>query len=299
MRILIIGSNGFIARHLRDALIAEGHRVQGAARKPSEGDIACDLVHGVSPSVWRARIQAFDAVINCAGLLAGSRETLQAVHADAPAAIATACAETRKPFLHISVLNLENAPNEPYFETRRAGEEAIRHAYPGAIIVRPSVVFGRNSPATRMALMQAHMPLIVLPRSTGLIVPIHVDDLAALCATLIGTVRAQGVDVDAVGTSAMTMEEYLQALRRGLGLAPAPVVRLPNAWFRAGLTLTGALHIPNLHPSLLDLMEHRHTGHPQHFLRWMRRDPLPVSDFLAPHPVARVPEHASAKPHPV
>ncbi|MBL8512853.1 MAG: sugar nucleotide-binding protein [Betaproteobacteria bacterium] len=302
MRILIIGSNGFIARHIRNALVAEGHRVTGAARKPRAGDIACDLVRDVSPAVWRSRVQAFDAVINCVGLLAGSRGALQAVHADAPAAIATACGETRKPFLHIGILNLEGAPHSPkapYSETKRAGEEAIRHAYPGATIVRPSVVFGQDSPATRMAMMQANLPLMILPQQTGLIVPIHVDDLAALCATLISTVRAQGVDVDAVGTAAMTMEEYLQSLRKGLGRPPAKILKLPNAWLRASLKLTGAFHIPNLHPALLDLMEHRHTGHPQHFLRWMRRDPMPVSEFLAPHPAAPIAKHPAATPHPV
>jgi uncharacterized protein YbjT (DUF2867 family) len=299
MRILLIGSNGFIARHIRHALMAEGHRVTGAARKPRGGDLACDLGRDVSPDVWRPRIQPFDAVINCAGLLDGSRAALQAVHAVAPAAIAAACAESRKPFLHVSVLNLDGARCAPYSETKRAGEEAVRHAYPGAIIVRPSVVFGQGSPAARMALMQARLPVMVIPQDTGLIVPIHVDDLAALCATLIGTVRAQGVDVDAVGTAAMTMEEYLQALRKSMGPAPASVIRLPNAWFRAALKLTGALGLPNLNPALLDVMEHRHTGHPQHFLRWMRRDPLPVSEFLAPHPVSRIPEHPAAKPHPV
>ena len=299
MRILLIGSNGFIARHVQGALVADGHCVTGAARKPRVGDLVCDFVSDVSPTVWRPRIQAFDAVINCVGLLDGSRAALRAVHADAPAAIATACAETRKPFLHISVLNLDSAQRAPYFATKRAGEEAVRHAYPGGIIVRPSVVFGQDSPATRMALMLARLPVMVIPQDTGLIVPIHVDDLAALCATLIGTIRAQGVDVDAVGTAAMTMEEYLQALRKSMGHAPAKVIRLPNAWFRACLKFTGALGLPNLNPALLNLMEHRHTGHPQHFLRWMRRDPMPVSEFLASHTNVHIPEHAAAKPHPV
>lgn len=299
MHILIIGSNGFIARHLRSALTAEGHRVTGAARHPAQGDIVCDLRHEITPDVWRRRLHAFDAVINCAGLLAGSPAAMRAVHASAPAAIAAVCAESRKPFLHISVLNLSGAQSTPYFVTKRAGEEAIRHAYPGAILVRPSVVFGVDSAATRMALAQARLPVMALPKDTGLIVPIHVEDVAALCATLISTVRAQGVDVDAVGTAAMTMEEYLQALRAGRGRAPSGVLRLPNTVYRALLTLTGILHIPNLNPALLDLMGHRHTGHPQHFLRWMRRDPLPVSAFLALHPAAPIQKHPAATPHPV
>ncbi|MBL8521199.1 MAG: sugar nucleotide-binding protein [Betaproteobacteria bacterium] len=299
MRILIIGSNGFIARHVRAALVAEGHAVRGAARRPHDGDIACDLRRDTTPDAWRARIAPFDAVIHCAGVLSGPRDELDAVHRAAPAAIAAVCAQAHKPLLHLSALNLDLAPDTPYFSTKRAGEDEIRHAHPGTIIVRPSVVFGADGPAARMALWQARMPVLVLPVRTGLIVPIHVDDLAALCATLIGTVRAQGVDVDAVGSAAMTLEEYLQALRRGLGRAPARVVQVPNPWLRAGLALTGALRIPHLHPALLDLLEHRHTGHPQHFLRWMRRDPTPVSGFLAAHLPWNPPGRTEAKPRPV
>ncbi len=299
MRILLIGSNGFIARHVRSALRAEGHQVVGAARRPAPGDIPCDLRRDVTPDGANRFVEPFDAVIYGAGLLAGSASSLHAVHVAAPSAIAWACALSRKPLLHISILNLEHAPSGRYFETKRAGEAAIRQAYPGAIIVRPSVVFGQDSPATRMALMQARLPVMAIPRNTGLIVPIHVDDLADLCATLIGTVRAQGVDVDAVGAAGMTMAEYLQALRAALGYEPARVIHVPNALIRAALTAAGSLRVPTLSPALLDLTEHWHTGHPQHFLRWMRRDPRPVSEFLVQPVGIPNPEHPDAKPHPV
>ena len=88
MHILIIGSNGFIARHLRSHWLRKGtgSRVPPAIRRRA---ISCaTLRHEIHPPMCgEDGFQAFDAVINCAGLLAGSPAAMRACGC-APAAIA-------------------------------------------------------------------------------------------------------------------------------------------------------------------------------------------------------------------
>jgi uncharacterized protein YbjT (DUF2867 family) len=280
MRILIVGGKGFIGRHIATACRAAGHMPVIAARANYAADMHCDLAAPEDAVHWPKRIAKVDAVINCVGLLFGSTQVLQAVHCDAPAAMAAACKAASKPFLHVSVLGLENAADTPYFNTKRDGEAAITAANPAAIIVRPGAVFGLDSPATQLLLLQARLPLIVNAKQACAIAPVHVDDLAQLCATLIGTVRAAGARVDCVGGEVMSIAAYVQTLRAGLGHSTAKTLHIPNAWMRGALTFTTRLGARTLRTEVMDLMEHEHTGDPKMFVRWMRRPPRAVNTFL-------------------
>ncbi len=279
MRILIIGGRGFIGRHIAAACEREGHQALIAARRAAGGNVACDLDRDKDCGSWSARLDGIDAVINCAGLLHGTPAQLQAVHCDAPAAIAMACANAKIPFLHISVLGLDRAPDTAYFRSKRNGESAIRSANSAAIIVRPSLVFGKDSPATQLMLLQSRLPVFVLPVETQPIAPIHVDDLAHLCLCLVGTMRAYGCDVDCVGSDEMSIADYMQALRGARRSRRAHILAVPNRWMRLALSAAAYCGAKMLRPEALDLMEHAHTGNRRTFARWMHRMPRPVGVF--------------------
>lgn len=282
MKILIVGGNGFIGRHIARAAIEQGHQVvRGVRREKMEptNTIACDMQRDVMVKPWLPRLTNIDAVINCVGVLRATKQVMQAAHCDAPAALASACAESKKPFLHVSALGLNHAADTPYFTTKRDGEDAVRAAHSGAIIVRPSLVFGHDSPATQLLLMQSHLPVLCLPTDTKAIAPIHVDDLAALCLSLISTVRALGCDVDAVGATECTIADYVQTLRIARGNPRAALVRVPNRWMRMGLKCAAFCGARTITPEALDLMEHDHTGDARSFTRWMRRAPAAMTAF--------------------
>lgn len=281
MRILIVGGNGFIGRHLNKACVAEGHEVLLAVRDAGANEIDCDLVHDIDTSQWAPRLRNIDGVINCVGLLHAPAVVMQAVHCNAPAAIASACAKAHIPFVHISVLGLDHSADTPYFQSKRQGEWAIRAANSAAIIVRPSVVFGTDSPATRLMLLQSRLPIFFLPAETQPVAPIHVDDLAQLCVCLIGTLRAFGCDVDCVGDTEVSIAEYMQRLRARDHHSAAHVIPIPNKWMRAALAASARCGARTMTPEVLDLMEHAHIGNPHTFARWMRRAPRPIEAFLA------------------
>ncbi|MBI3715677.1 MAG: sugar nucleotide-binding protein [Betaproteobacteria bacterium] len=281
MKILIIGARGFIGRHIEQACQAQGFQVVRGVRNASTSEIDCDLVRDTDKTVWLPRLIGIDGVINCVGLLHAEADTLQAVHCDAPAAIAAACASAKVPFVHISVLGLAHAPDTPYFRSKQLGDEAIRAVNSAAILVRPSLVFGTDSPSSQLLLLQARLPVFFLPADTRPVAPIHVDDLAALCLCLIGTLRAYGCDVDGVGEVEMSIADYMQKLRAFGHHDEARVVPVPNQWMRFALSATALCGAKTLRPEALDLMEHQHTGKAHTFARWMHRPPRPVERFQA------------------
>ncbi len=279
MKILIIGARGFIGRHIEQACRAQGFQVARGVRNAAAPEIDCDLLRDTDKAVWRPRLIGIDGVINCVGLLHADAETLQAVHCDAPAALAAACAELKVPFVHISVLGLEHAAGTPYFQSKQRGDDAIRRANSAATIVRPSLVFGADSPSSKLLLLQSRLPVFFLPADTRPVAPIHVDDLAALCLCLIGTLRAYGCDVDGVGEVQMSIADYMQKLRAAADHGEARVVPVPNGLMRLALSAAALCGAKTLRPEALDLMEHAHVGKAHSFARWMHRSPRPVEEF--------------------
>ncbi len=284
MNIAIIGGSGFIGRHIAEACKQSHHSVKNYARASYVGQEAIepvDLRDVESVAVWKARFELSKTtgVINCVGILQGSIAEMDAVHHLSPAAIALACRELKIPFLHVSMLGFYDSPDTPYFVSKRRGEEAIRVADPGAIIVRPSVIFGYDSPATKLMLQHAASPLFVLPQHTKPIAPVHIDDVAQLCAYLITTMRAQGRDIDVVGDCEMSIAGYLARLREARTPKRARLVKLPNRLFRLAATAASKLGSKNFCPEVIDLMEHAHIGRPGAIHQWLHHPAKPVGEF--------------------
>ncbi len=142
MRILLLGGNGQVGRELRRTLPALGE-VTVATRNGADADAAADFD---APPALQALVQrlAPDVVVNAAAYTAVDRaesepEAASRVNAEAPAALARACAVTGALLLHYSTDYVfdggsarpyrEDDPTAPlgvYGASKWAGEEAIR-----------------------------------------------------------------------------------------------------------------------------------------------------------------------------
>lgn len=151
---VVFGGSGFVGRYLVRHLASAGWRVRVAVRdtqraqflKPAGdlGQVSFAPTSITNPASIAAAVEGADAVINLVGiLLEHGPRTFQAVHVDGAVAVAQAAARAGvKTFVHMSALGADVASNSAYARSKAEGETAVRAAFPNAVIIRPSVIFG-------------------------------------------------------------------------------------------------------------------------------------------------------------
>jgi uncharacterized protein YbjT (DUF2867 family) len=245
MRILLTGANGFIGRYLLAALVAAGHRVIPAVRRPRETDallpapdsIAVDLNRDVRPEDWTARLAGVDAVVNCAGILqARPGQSIAAIHAAAPKALFAACELAGvKRVIQISAISAEAAAGTAYASTKRAADDFLASTNLDWVVLRPSLVYAPGAyggTALFRALAALPFAIPVIGRGDQRFQPIHIDDLSATVLRILDDPSIRRVVLDPVGPETLTLRQILVDLRRWLGFPPARVIEVPTGLVR-------------------------------------------------------------------
>jgi NADH dehydrogenase len=189
--VTIYGGSGFVGRYIARRMAKAGWRVRVAVRRPNEAIFVrpYGVVGQVEPvfcnirddaSVRDALIGA-DAVVNCVGILAESgKATFKAIQAEAPARIARIAAEqgiTR--MVQISAIGADKNSASEYARTKAQGEESVQAHLPGAVILRPSIVFGAEDQFfNRFAGMTRMGPALPVVGADTKFQPVYVDDVA-------------------------------------------------------------------------------------------------------------------------
>ncbi len=189
--VTILGGSGFVGRYIARAMAKEGWRVRVACRRPNEAlfvkpygapgqvePVACNIRDDASV---RAVIRGADAVVNCVGTFdRGGKNNFQAVQADAPGRIARiATEEGVQALVHISAIGADGDSPSIYGRSKAAGEAAVSAAFPGAVILRPSVIFGTEDGFfNRFGAMAALSPVLPVAKAWTKFQPVHVTDVA-------------------------------------------------------------------------------------------------------------------------
>ncbi len=227
MRVLILGADGFIGRHIAFHLRDQGHEVLAQARRPDRlatmgfETLKADLTNPAThdPAFWQPHLQNTH-LINAAGLLTGTEAQMTAVHHHAPkAALAALPSDSRA--LLISAIGIHT--DTPFARHRRQ-TEALFH---GHTILRPGMVLADTSYGGSSALRAfAAFPLVtpIVGDGTQAFNPIHAADLAAL---VLHHLTAPPQTLEVGGPEIVTLAELTQLTRRWLGLAPQRVLHLP------------------------------------------------------------------------
>jgi uncharacterized protein YbjT (DUF2867 family) len=206
-RVAVIGASGFIGRYVVKHLAARGAVVSALVRDTERasvlqpmgdvGQIARVRASLLDEARLTAALAGVDAVVNLAGILhEHGKQTFEAVHHHGPARLGRlAKAAGVKHLVHISALGVSTDSQSTYARTKAAGEIALRTAFPGAVILRPSIVFGPEDRFfNRFAALVQLVP--VLPLIGGgrtRFQPVYVGDVAD------AVVRA--LDSDATGST--------------------------------------------------------------------------------------------------
>ena len=244
--VTVFGGSGFLGGQVVRQLAKAGHRVRVAVRNPNLaykmrmlGDVGqIEVVQANirnAPSVARA-VEGAEGVVNLVGVLwEGGRQKFQTLHVMGSRTIAEqakAAGVTR--LVQISAIGADAESSSKYARTKAEGEAAVRAVFPGAVVIRPSIVFGADdkffNKFGQMAALFPALPLIGGGETK--FQPVYVGDVAAVVAQAVSSPAAEGLTYELGGPTVYSFKQLLEMILVETGrnrvLAPIP-------WFAAGL----------------------------------------------------------------
>lgn len=251
--ITLFGGGGFVGKHMAQALMAAGARVRIAQRHPSRayaikalGNLGqCQFVAvdaTKASSVAKAMVGS-DAVINLIGILKGDFAT---AHVTTARNIASAAATMGAAMVQVSAIGADADSPSAYGRSKAEAETAVRAALPGAVILRPSIIFGRDDQfINRFAGMiraASALPLTPVPVVSGdtLFQPVFVGDVADAAVAALSDPAAAGRTFELGGPQRISMRDLLAWIGKTSGHSPL-LIDMPPFAASALATLTGWL----------------------------------------------------------
>lgn len=228
--VTIFGGSGFVGRYIARRMAKEGWRVRVAVRRPNEaifvrpygavGQVEPILANIRDDASVAAAIAGADAVVNCVGVLTErGKNKFEAVQAEGAARIARLAAEAGVgQLVHLSAIGADAESDSDYARTKAEGEAAVLENFPGAVILRPSVIFGTEDEFfNRFAKMTKLGPVLPLVGGESRFQPVYVDDVAKAAVAGVlgqaapGVYELGGPDVESLHD---LMVKMLKVIRR-------------------------------------------------------------------------------------
>ena len=254
--VTVLGGSGFVGRHTVRALARDRWRVRAAVRRPDlagylqpMGDVG--QIHAVQanlryPDSVRRAVEGADAVVNLVAVLAKSGpQTFHALHVAGARAAAKAAREAGvKTFVQVSALGADRKANSRYTRSKAAGEAAVLEEFPGAVILRPSLVFGAEDQLfNRFAAMARFAPFLpLIGGGYTRFQPVYVGDVAAAIASACAGQAKPGAVYELGGPDVVSFRELLDGVQEWSGRR-RPYLRVPFLFAKLGALLT--LPLPN------------------------------------------------------
>jgi uncharacterized protein YbjT (DUF2867 family) len=226
-QVTVFGGDGFVGRYVVQALLHAGAQVRVASRNPKRGwflkaqanlgQVSFVAVDITRPETLGAAVAGADAVVNLVGILKGDFDAVQTQGAANVAAAAKTAGVTS--FVQMSAIGADAASASRYGRTKGEAEAAVRKALPSAVILRPSIIFGReDSFINRFAGMISALPVVPVIRGAAKFQPVYVGDVArAVVAVLEGGTAHAGKTFALGGPKVMTMAEINAWIANAIG----------------------------------------------------------------------------------
>ena len=246
----VFGGSGFLGRYVVKRLAESGARVLVGVRRPElagflrpmgdVGQIMPIRVDLADADAVAAAVEGSDAVVNLVGILfERGAQRFSAVHAQGAERVAKAAqAHGAARLVHVSAIGASRGSASAYARSKAAGEAAVRAAFEGATIVRPSVVFGPEDDFfNRFAALARIAP--ALPLIDGghtRFQPVYVGDAAEAIMRILEDAATAGRTYELGGPRIYSFRELLEYIleqtgrRRLLVPVPSALMRL-KAWF--------------------------------------------------------------------
>jgi NADH dehydrogenase len=235
--VTLFGGGGFLGRYVAQALLQRGARVRIVERDPKRAFfvkpqgglgqtqfIAADITK--RETVERA-VQGSDAVVNLVGIMRGNFAGVQVEGARNVAEAAQAAGA--RALVHVSAIGADAGSDIPYARTKGQGEQSVREAFPGATILRPSIVFGSEDQfVNRFASMIQAAPAVPIMSAGTRFQPVFVADVAkAIAAAVLDPQAFGGRTFELGGPEVLTMGELIRRTAAMMGATPT-FIELPD-----------------------------------------------------------------------
>lgn len=226
--VTVFGGSGFIGTQVVKRLLKRGWRVRVACRRPQRaydlqplgnvGQIQLKRADITSRASVEAAVAGADAVINLVGILYETPWVgFNAIHVEGARHVAEAArAAGARSLVQMSALGADLDGPSKYARSKAEGEVAAREAFPGAVAIRPSIVFGQGDGFfNRFARMGQFAP--VLPLFGGgetRYQPVYVGDVAEAICNAVEDPAAAGRTFELAGPRVYSFKELLQMIGR-------------------------------------------------------------------------------------
>ena len=237
---VVFGASGFVGRYVVRALTRSGWRVRAVTRRPFQAahlQVAglpgqVEIVRGNirSEASIAMALSGADAAVNLVGILAeGGAQTFDALQARGAGDVArAAAAEGIERVVHVSAIGADEGSASDYARTKGTGERLVAEHVPGAVILRPSIVFGIEDDFfnrfAKMARFSPALPLIGGGKTR--FQAVYVGDVAAAVVAGLDEAKHRGRTFELGGPEVLTFKQLMELMLRLIGrrraLVPLP-----------------------------------------------------------------------------
>lgn len=189
---VVFGGAGFIGRYLVPRLTHAGYTVRIAGRDSERaaglrpmgrpGQVVPVQASVTDPAAIARAVAGAEVVVNLVGILAEQRRgDFARIQGTGPRLIAEAAAGAgARHLVHVSAIGASGTSASGYGRSKAAGEASVTAGFPGAVILRPSIVFGPEDQFfNRFAAMARFSPFMPVIAGETRFQPVYVGDVAA------------------------------------------------------------------------------------------------------------------------
>jgi NADH dehydrogenase len=238
--VTVFGGSGFLGRHTVRALARAGYRVRVAVRRPNlamhllpagnVGQIELRKTDVHDADAVADALSGADAAVNLVGVLySRGRQNFEDLHVRAAETIATAAKrEGVTTLVHLSSIGADADAESHYAASKGEGEARLRAVFPGATILRPSIVFGPEDAFFNtfawLARLSPVLPLIGGGHTR--FQPVFVGDVAAAILKCVREPATRGKTYELGGPGVYSFKDLMAFILKTTGrkrlLLPVP-----------------------------------------------------------------------------
>jgi NADH dehydrogenase len=228
--VTVFGGTGFLGRHIVEALTLEGMTVRIAARHPDRavtpaapgrGQITSMVADVRDEGSVAAAIAGADGVVNAvSAYVETSGITYEHIHERGAGNVARVCQQRDvQGLVHISGMGADAASASRYIGARGRGDLIVRQAFPRAMILRPSVMFGPDdgflNVLAKLVRSTPVIPLVGGGRTK--LQPVHVRDVAEAARRALLSRGSEGQIFELGGAETYTFREITEMVVARMG----------------------------------------------------------------------------------